>query len=953
VPLFWIIPPFLGSLVLLGVYGYLTRAYREPFLRLWTWGWLLYTARFGAMVPIALGAPRAPWQVANQLCALWSGYLLLRGARVFADKRLAGGWALTAAALSAWVVAGPLWEATFVVYTAPTFLFLGFANLEAGRVLLASGKQFPRAGAAVRFTGAVFVLWGLHKWDYPFLARLPAAAPWGYTLGAAFSLVTAVGLLIAYLEREHDRAEQARRFLRTVLDTVPDRVLVVDPQLRVIQGNRAAGFDVNGPEGAVSCRDLHENIGVPCRAGERACPVADAMETGATVRVVRDLSAPGGSVRTLEVLVAPLKTQDGKLLGAVTVGRDITERAQLLASLAQAKAEWEATFDAVPDLLAVVGPDLRIRRVNRPLARRLGRSPAEVVGLGMEEAGLAEMGRAASRGGEGELRSSRLGGVFLVSATPVSLGARDSDRGWVYVARDITRQKRAEDRLAQERANLDTLLGTMSDAVIAVDAHGCVTFLNAAAEGLTGWPAARARGRPLEEVIPPCEGFSLAEAVRAVLAGGNPWAGEGCVQPRGGGRREVDAQVLALRPEHPSGSGAVIVMRDVTDARALERERVRSEHVEALGVFAGGLAHDFNNLLMGISGNLELAERRLRTSPERALEPLRRAQDACRRASGVARQLLTFARGGEPVRKRVDLGPLLEGWVRFPLAGSSVTAEIHVAPDLKPVDVDVEQIHQVITNLVVNARQAMPEGGRLRVWAENADTAPGAVEPRRIPSGYVRITVADEGCGIPPEHLPRIFDPYFTTKQDGTGLGLATSYSVVRRHGGTIQVESQEGAGATFCVYLPTAPSARPGEGAAEGLPPEEAVPGLRILAMDDDPLLREILQENLESCGARPYVVEDGEQAVAAFRTAKEEGRPYQAVVLDLTVRGGMGGLEAARRIRELDPAVPIVAASGYAEAPAIARPRECGFDAAVSKPYSFAELCRVLAPLVRAAAT
>ncbi len=939
-PLTWIIPPLLGSLVHVGVYGYLARRYREPFLRAWTWGWVTYTLRFAVLVPASVGSGASGWLAASQLFALWSGVLLLRGAREFSGNRLGRAWVWVGSALSSWILVGRWLSVSFVAYTLPTFAFLGFVNLEAGRVLLRGGR-LPGGGAAVRFAGISFLVWGIHKWDYPFLARIPAVAPWGYTLGAALGVAASLGLLVAYLESERTQADRSRRFLRAVLDAIPDRVLVVDAQLRVLDGNPAAGL-IPGRHTGRPCRELHGQISGPCGDPGGDCPVSLAMERGETVRLLRDTTGPGGQPLALEVLATPLNDA-GRVIGAVAVGRDVTERAELMARLARAKAQWESTFDAVPDGVVVVGADRRVRRINRALAKRLGHTPRELVGRSLDEAQLAALENVSMIRGFGEWRSPELGGVFLVSATPVEWGGEDAE-GWVYVARDITRQKEAEGRLARERQNLHALLTTMSDGVVGVDRRGTITFVNRAVVSLWGGAKEGMVGRPFRSVFAQWGKNELAEAVERVLTTGDPWAGESTLVVEGRIKREMDVRILPLRPDGGAVRGGVVVFRDITDTRALERERVRIQHLEALGVFAGGIAHDFNNLLMGISGNLELAERRLDRSPESAARMIRGARDACARGAGIARQLLTFARGGEPALKRVDLTGMIEDWVRFPLAGSAVTPEVRVAPGLPEVEIDVEQVHQVVTNLVVNARQAMPAGGRIRVRAETVEVSEDPAGSFLQPGTYVRITVADQGCGIPPDHLGRIFDPYFTTKPSGSGLGLATAHSVIRRHGGAIDVASQVGVGTTFSVYLPVA------QGEAE---PEEGLPstpggcdlqGRRVLAMDDDPVLQEILWENLASTGCRAVVVSDGEQAVTAFHEALDQGEPYEAVILDLTVQGGMGGLETVGRIRELKPDAFVVAVSGYAEAPVMTRPAAFGFDASLPKPYAFSDLCRVI---------
>jgi signal transduction histidine kinase/CheY-like chemotaxis protein len=438
---------------------------------------------------------------------------------------------------------------------------------------------------------------------------------------------------------------------------------------------------------------------------------------------------------------------------------------------------------------------------------------------------------------------------------------------------------------------------------------------------------------------------------------GPPEAGEGCpcgnpdtraeaphprmVDLRLGGELLVTASPLPGPDGEPEG--AVVVAREVSAAAALERERARAQHLESLGVLAGGLAHDFNNLLTGIVGNLSLARRDL--APEsRGYRRLQEAEDACFHARDLTRQLLTFAKGGEPIKRVFSLADNLGAWAGFALAGSNVRPRVEVAPGLPPVDADEGQIHQVVNNLVLNAQQAMPRGGTVGLRAEALTLGEGNGLPL-APGRYVRLTVADEGVGIPPEHLPKVFDPYFTTKQTGSGLGLSTAYSIVRRHGGHIGVRSELGRGTAFTVYLPAAAET---PGAPEGREAPVPAGNGKVLVMDDEAMLRDLLAELLPELGYEARFAADGAEAVALYQEAQAEGRPFDAVLLDLTVPGGMGGREALGELRRLDPGVRAVASSGYAFDTGSPQDQGAGFVAAISKPYRPSDLAAVLAKAV-----
>ncbi len=385
-----------------------------------------------------------------------------------------------------------------------------------------------------------------------------------------------------------------------------------------------------------------------------------------------------------------------------------------------------------------------------------------------------------------------------------------------------------------------------------------------------------------------------------------------------------------------------VVCRDITAKKKMEGELLKMQKLESLGLLAGGIAHDFNNILTGIIGNLSLAK--LAAGPETALRSkLAETERACMRAKDLTQQLLTFAKGGAPIKKTLPLSGLIREAVGFTLRGSNVACRLDIADDLLPVDADEGQITQVINNLVINAQQAMPEGGALTVTAVNRDKE--ALSGLPLKSGrYVSVTIRDQGPGIPPAQLEKIFDPYFTTKKTGSGLGLAVVYSIVKKHGGHIAAASEPDAGAAFTLYLPasraTGPSSAPG--------PDRIIPGRgRILIMDDEQTVRFVLQEMLRYLGYDPAAAEDGAEAISTYETAMAEGAPFDAIIMDLTIPGGMGGQEAIGRLRKIDPHVRAIVSSGYANDAVVADFRQHGFSGVLSKPYQIEALSELLSTL------
>jgi PAS domain S-box-containing protein len=381
---------------------------------------------------------------------------------------------------------------------------------------------------------------------------------------------------------------------------------------------------------------------------------------------------------------------------------------------------------------------------------------------------------------------------------------------------------------------------------------------------------------------------------------------------------------------------------EVNQRKLLEDELMRADKLEALAVLAGGIAHDFNNFLMIVQGNLELAK--IQTKPGDPLHDILQQSDtACKRAVSLASQLLTFGKGGAPIVRTTSVAQLLAASVDLARAGSQVRFNLAVPDDLWPAEIDAGQISQVFHNLLLNARQAVPESGIVEVRAENVVIENSVLS---INSGkYVRISVRDYGHGIPAEILPRIFDPYFTTKEAGRGLGLATAYSIVTKHQGHIRADSTVGQGTTFYIHLPASemsPVTQPAAVVRTGAG--------RILVMDDEQAIRRLLELMMSQLGYEVECASDGAEAVELFTRATASGRGFAGVLLDLTVPGRMGGKDAAEQLRKIDPSVKLIVSSGYADAPILSEFQKYGFDDVIRKPYTLTELSDVLTRVIGA---
>jgi len=381
------------------------------------------------------------------------------------------------------------------------------------------------------------------------------------------------------------------------------------------------------------------------------------------------------------------------------------------------------------------------------------------------------------------------------------------------------------------------------------------------------------------------------------------------------------------------------LLEQIAERQRMEEELLKARKIKSVGVLAAGIAHDFNNLLAGILGYVSLAKVVAQTDAT-MVAYLTEAEQACQRATALTQQLLTFAKGGAPVRYTVSIVELLKECVGFVLRGANMRGDIQIAADLWPVDVDAGQINQVIHNVVLNAMQAMPDGGTVQVRAENVVLAAGV--PFTLPEGhYVKITVQDPGCGIPKDVLSNIFDPYFTTKAEGSGLGLTTAYAIVIKHEGYITIASEVDVGTTVVIYLPAS------QKATVSAPTHPSIPlsgSGRILVVDDEEMVRNLLRQLLERLGYTVECVEDGTEAVGAYQRAQAAGQPFAVVILDYAIPGGMGGLETLTRLRVIDPQVTALISSGYANNPVMADWAHYGFSGVVAKPYTIAQLQEAL---------
>lgn len=514
----------------------------------------------------------------------------------------------------------------------------------------------------------------------------------------------------------------------------------------------------------------------------------------------------------------------------------------------------------------------------------------------------------------------------------------------IIVIRNITDRKKAEQSLAAEKEHLAVTLRSIGDGVITTDTKGTIVLVNQVAEELTGWAQEEAIGKPLQELfqINNKESSVDNDNIGHVLLESGEFdkpTNQTFLIKSTDKNRIISSNRTPLHDEDNNIIGLVLVFRDITDTQILEAERLKATKLESIGILAGGIAHDFNNYLSSILGSISLAQTYLKTD-EKVMAILAEADKASTRARELTQQLLTFSKGGVPIKKTSSITECVMDASSFALRGSNVSCKYSFPDDLWLIDADTGQIGQVFHNLALNADQAMPEGGIIEINAQNMQVTAKDSLPLSI-GKYVKISVTDHGTGIPQEHLNKIFDPYFTTKQKGSGLGLAVAYSIMKNHDGLITANSEIGTGTNFNIYLP----ASEGNNKQQERSDSDIFMGEgKVLIMDDEEMVRNVVARMLNRLGYKTDSAKDGQEAIECYKKAKESGELFDAVLMDLTIPGGMGGTETMQVLRKIDPEIKVIVSSGYANDPILANYKEWGFCDVIPKPYRVQELSKVL---------
>jgi two-component system cell cycle sensor histidine kinase/response regulator CckA len=548
------------------------------------------------------------------------------------------------------------------------------------------------------------------------------------------------------------------------------------------------------------------------------------------------------------------------------------------------------------------------------------------------------------------------GDHITIEMRGVKIDWKEKD-SWLISLRDITKKKKLLKAFSQEKERLDVTLRSIVDGVITTDQKGVIRLINWMAVQMTGWSREEAVGKPLAHVLKlkdKTTGEFLIDAGKKAMkvdetpeiTGSNDWV----LISRSGNKIPIEYSCAPVLKEREV-MGMVLVIRDATEKKELEEDLIRSRNLEALGVLARGIAHEYNNILTSTLGYISLAK--VVTGEENKIFPrLKKAEEAGLRAKEISYRLLTFSKGGEPQKRKGSIINTLQQAAHRILKSLPITTDWHTDDDLWPVMFDAHQVSLAVSNILKNAAEALSNKGCIEIKIKNF-RVPGKRSSVIKRGNYIKITITDQGSGIPDEHLPKIFDPYFTTKEKAGGMGLTTAYSIIRKHGGWIGVKSKKDRGAggtTVTLLLPAAVTLPEQKKTAVSVtipgkrvePP--AVKKRKILVMDDEDMIREIAREMLEFLEYEAVSAEDGEEALELYQSAMKSGSPIEMVILDLVVPTGMGGKECIRKLQKIDPNVIAVVSSGYSDDPVVANYQDYGFRGVLSKPYKINQLREIL---------
>ena len=678
-----------------------------------------------------------------------------------------------------------------------------------------------------------------------------------------------------------------------------------------------------------------------------------------------------GSVRDYEVkfrkkdgteidclLTSSLKRdENGDIIGYQGVIRDITERKKLEQQLIESEEKYRTLVEKDPNMVFLI-KDGKFVFFNQALLNTWGYSEQEIRNIDLEsmphiipehrqfvkDRYLKRLeGKQVPESYEFSILTKN--GKIIPCLLNVASIEMEGTRVVQGVLTDISKIKELEEELKKSEERYRGLYESSIDGLVSAYIGGDIIECNQAFADMLGYTKEELFKLRLRDLIPDKWQILLDKIINEqLLKKGYTEEFEIEHIKKNSTIFPASVRVWLIKNKVDEPMGLWAIVRNITERRILEEELQKFEKLESIGILAGGIAHDFNNILTAILTNISVAKMASKSN-EVVSKRLTEAEKASIRAKDLTQQLLTFSRGGTPIKKITSLFEILKDTVKFALSGTNVSSRFYLSDELWSVEVDEGQISQVIHNLVINADQAMPEGGIIEIHADNITVGSESGLPLNV-GKYIKLTIRDHGIGIPKEYLSKIFDPYFTTKQKGSGLGLTVAYSIIKNHDGLITVESELGKGTVFYIYIPASKKQIHAKNDAERKP----ITGKgKILVMDDEEIIREALDAILTILGYQTDFAKNGEETIALFKEAKELEEPFDLVIMDLTIKGGMGGKEAIKRLIEIDPEVKAVVSSGYSTDPVMANFKKYGFHGVVAKPYDINELSKTLHKIIQ----
>ena len=766
-------------------------------------------------------------------------------------------------------------------------------------------------------------------------------------------------------KKAQEAVVERERFYSNVFSSILDGISIVDKDLTIVLVNpfMEKWYSHFMPLIGKKCFEVYHQSGKPCEI----CPTLETLRTGkAAHEVVPKRLKDGVICGWTDLHTFPLvDSTTGDIWGVIENIRDITENKKIEEDLRQSEEMFRTLADTAEVGIFIV-KNSRYCYVNRYILGMSGYSLQEIYGMNFLKLIHPDFVDTIKKRYQSRMKGEPLGPqlefkgvkkngepVWLLMSS--GLIEYEGEPAVLATIVNITERKKIDQALAAEKDRLDVTLSSIGDSVISTDSAGIVITINKMAETLTGYSRAEAVGKPIDDicrVIYEKKGEPYDRIFGRMIEkhGIAPYKTRCTLVSRNNTQYYVDLSVAPIRNNDGAAIGIVLIYRDITEKQKLEAELFKARKLESLGVLAGGIAHDFNNILTGVITNIFMAKLGLPADGENH-KLLIDAEKACFRASRLTKQLLTFSKGGAPVKEVCSIKELIEETVGFCLSGSNAGYRLELPDDLSAANVDKGQIDQVLNNLLINAQQAMPLGGTIVVSAENVEVSRNdkAIDQRLLaldPGAYVKVSISDEGMGIADGDLEKIFDPYFTTKARGNGLGLTTSYSIIKNHNGVIIVDSELGRGSVFSFILPAADLSMESANDQEKPQPRG---NSKILVMDDDDAVRTVISRLLQGYGYKVQCTATGDETITAYKNAFGDGEAFAVVIMDLTIPGGVGGKETVKVLREFDPDVKAIVSSGYSNDPIMANFRDYGFKGVIVKPFDIEDFVRTVENVVR----